>query len=212
MRVKIQALDSWVSAVVSDTLSPEARSKAVAQFARGALETAQAANRKVLGSDAPVEQFVDGRRGGPLESVNPDLGRIVFEFELVNDVLSWIMTTLAERSPRRTGDYIRGHRLFADGREVDASGDVPAASEYSISNVVPYSRKIEIGRTEAGRDFPISVPNRIYERTAKDARARFGNIAKVGFTFRGMVDGGYVAGRQGNKSELRFPTITVRAT
>ena len=51
----------------------------------------------------------------------------------------------------------------------------PLASEYVFLNTVPYARKIEIGKTESGRDFVIQVPNRIYERTANDAQARFGN-------------------------------------
>jgi len=211
MRVKVEPLDSWVSVVVSDALSPEARSKAVAQFARGALGEAQSVNRRALGSDAPYEQFVDGRRGAALDGVNPDRGKIVFEFELVNDVLQWIMAALIERSPHRSGNYIRGHRLFADGREITPVGEAPIAAEYSISNMVPYARKLEIGKTQSGRDFLISVPNRIYERTAKDARARFGNVANIGFTYRGMVAGGYVGGRAGNKSKIRYPTITVKS-
>lgn len=246
MRVKIEPIDSWIAVTVDELLAPEARSKAVADFARSTLAETQAKNREAVGREPPYDQFVDGRADARLETVNPDHGRIVFEFELMNDVLSWIMSTLVERSPRRSGGYIAGHRLFADGTEIASDGGVPPAEEYSFTNTVPYSRRLEIGRTKSGRDFLVSVPNRIYERTAADAKARFGNVAKIGFTFRGIV-GGYAinqqhAGSSGqpwwlgggaaraasgvlestmarkfgktahNKSGMRYPTITVRAS
>jgi hypothetical protein len=54
-------------------------------------------------------------------------------------------------------------------------------------NLVPYARRLEIGKTKDGRDFLISVPNRIYERTYKEAKSRFGNIAKITFTYESAV-------------------------
>lgn len=214
LKVKIEPLEQWVSVTVNEALSPKARSEAVAAFARGRLAEALDANRKAVGGITPYEQFVDGRAGAALESVNPDRGRIVFEFELVSDVLAWIVATLIERSPRGpaggAGTYRDAHQIFADGRAVEIGGQLPIAGEYSVANLVPYARKLEIAKTRSGRDFLISVPNRIYERTAKDARSRFGNVAKIGFTYRGYAGGGVVGGRAGNKSKLRYPTITVR--
>ncbi|MFC3071486.1 hypothetical protein [Shinella pollutisoli] len=230
MRVKVEPLSQWLDVTVSELLSPEARSKAVADFARAALRDAQETNRRSLGSEAPFEQFVDGRAGAALESVDPDRGRIVFEFELINDVLQWVLAALIERSPRRSGDYMRGHRLFADEREIAADGEIPPAAEYSFTNTVPYTRRLEIGKTKSGRDFLVSVPNRIYERTAKDARARFGNVVQIRMTYRAVIGGAQVnaeklpvasrrardrrgrfvaAGRPHNVSTVRFPTITV---
>jgi hypothetical protein len=191
IRAKIEPIDRWVEATISEVLSPEARSRALAEFARQAHREAQSTNARALGAEPPFEQFVDGRVGAALETVRPD-GRIVFEFELINDVLAWIMAALIERSPRRSGAYRAGHRLFADGREVDPAGQVPPADEYSFTNYLPYTRKLEIGKTRGGRDFLVSVPNRIYERTAADAKARFGNAARIGFTFRGIVGGAQV--------------------
>ena len=50
---------------------------------------------------------------------------------------------------------------------------------YTFVNVTDYARKIEVGKTESGRDFVVQVPNRIAERTAKDATKTFGNVAKI---------------------------------
>lgn len=209
VKVKVEPLDQWVSITVDELMSPKARSKAIADFARVRLVEALDANKNATGGDTPYDQFVDGRAGAALETVNPDRGRIVFEFELINEVLMWIMATLIERSPRRSGRYRDSHVFFADGSQA-AIAAPPAAEEYSFANLQPYSRKLEIAKTKSGRDFLVSVPNRIYERTAKDARARFGNVAKIGFTYRGYAGGGVVGGRAGNKAKLRYPTITVR--
>lgn len=214
VRVRYTPVERIIRAKIDARLSPQERSKAVARFARVKLDEAQEVNRRVLGRVPEHEQIVNGRRGASLESAHPDRGTIIFRFDLVSDVIAWIMQALVDRSPvgpaGGAGTYREAHRLFADGREVDLGGEVPPAEEYSFTNYLSYSRRLEIGKTKAGRDFLVSVPNRIYERTAKDARARFGNLAKVGFTYRGVVGGGYVGGRAGNKSKMRFPTITVQ--
>lgn len=232
VKVRIEPIESWVKIVVDGDLSPKARSQAVADFAREAIAETEQANRAVLGRETPATVYVDGRAGAPLETVDPDRGRIVAEFDLVMQVLDWIWNRLRESSPVRSGAYREAHRLFADGAEVAATGDVPEAEEYAFTNTVPYARKIEIGKTQAGRDFVIQVEPRIYDRVAKEARSRFGNLAQIGYTFRGIVGGMQVdpikagastlkRGRNGrfvaqggprehNKPKLRYPTITVR--
>jgi hypothetical protein len=149
----------------------------------------------VLGRIPPHVTTVDGRRGAPLESVRPDGGQIVTEFELVGDVLKWVANELAERSPVRKGDYLRGHKVFADGVEIDVSAVIPDADEYIFTNVVPYARKIEIGKTRSGRAFVIQVAPRIYELVAQAARRRFGNIVRVRYSFRDIR-----AGRQSSRA------------
>lgn len=210
LRTRIEPVETFVGVVVRQDLSPPARSAAVARFARERLSEAQQANRTIFGRVPPHTVAVDGRPNAPPESVKADGGRIVFEFELTVDVLRWIADTLDARSPVVSGAYKRGHTLFADGREIPRGAPIPPADDYSFSNVTPYSRKVEIGKTKSGRAFVIQVPNRIYERTARDARARFGNVARIELTYRGIVGGAVVAGRAGNRSALRYPTIVVR--
>jgi len=222
VKTKIEPLETWVNLTVNAALSPEARSKAIAKYAGERLVGAQEVNRRVLGRLPSHETYVDGRKGGVLESVNPDRGVITFEFDLIFDVLRWIGDTLIERSPVVSGAYRRGHTLFADGVEIPLGDHLPVADEYSFTNMVPYSRKIELGKTKAGRAFVIQVEPRIYERTAKEARSRFGNTVKIEYTFRGIVGGqqinplGLSRNRKGtgsrahNKSDVRFPTVVIR--
>lgn len=214
VKTRVEPIADFIQIAVRDDLSREGQSRAVARFAAEKLAEAQEQNRRALGRVPPHDTFVDGREGAPLDSVNPNGGRIVFEFELVDDVLQWIAARLIERSPVTSGAYQRGHTLFAGGVEVEFGGlfagqPAPQAAEYVFLNAAPYSRKIEIGKTRSGRDFVIQVENRIYERTAKDARARFGNLVRIGFSYRGVVGGSLARGRAGNKSDLRFPAIVV---
>ncbi len=190
-----------------------------ASFAAQAIAEVDASNRNILGRLPPPTITVDGRSGADLARVDLTHGLIVVDWDIVGDVLVWIGETLRERSPFRSGRYRDSHTLFADGVEVDIGGQVPQASEYVFLNPVPYARKIEIGQTRSGRAFVIQVPNRIYERTAADARARFGNVASIKDTYRAPLGGAllkYVpirgaASRVASsvERELRVPAIVV---
>jgi hypothetical protein len=176
VKVRIDSVATEINLIVSDMLSPEAQSRAVANYARDEIRQADDTNKRVLGDIPSRTVTVDGRPGAALDSVRPSGGSIIAEWDIIADALIWIAQTLEDRSPTVSGDYKRGHTLFADGNEIVASQSVPAAEEYVFTNVVPYSRRIEVGKTESGRDFLIQVPNRIYERTARDAKARFKNV------------------------------------
>lgn len=188
VRTRFTPLAKTIQLVVDRRLSPEARSARVAAFAQREIDAADAQNRAALGTVPPKTVTVDGRQGAPLKNVNPDHGIIIAEWSLAGDVLQWIFATLRARSPIVSGAYLKGHSLFADGVECDPTNP-PPAREYIFLNPVPYSRKIEIGKTESGRDFVIQVPNRIYERTAADARSRYGNVVKIRFTYQSAVGG-----------------------
>jgi hypothetical protein len=161
----------------------------VASYAAQAIAEVDQANRRILGRSAPPTVTVDGRAGVGLGQVNLAHGVIVADWALVGDVLAWIGETLRQRSPVLSGRYRDSHTLFADGVEVEIGGAVPQASEYVFLNPLPYARKIEIGTTRSGRAFVIQVPNRIYERTAADAQARFGNVANIKDSYRAPFAG-----------------------
>ena len=136
---------------------------------------------QILGRDVKPTITVDGVPGAPLDSVDPDGGNITAEWELLVDgLLRWIAEQLLARSPVVSGAYRKGHTLYVDGVEVPIGGTIPAdAEEYVFINPVPYARKIEVGKTKAGRAFVLQVPNHIYERVAQDARSLFGNQADI---------------------------------
>ncbi len=189
LTIKIDPIEKFTAIDVRNDISLPEQKAEVAQFVQADIDDAKATNQSILGRVPPFTVTVDGNEGAPLDSVNPDGGTIIVEFELVGDVLQWIAQTLMDRSPVISGDYRKGHTLFADGVEVDPLGIVPQAAQYIFVNTVPYSRKIEVGKTEAGRDFVIQVQNRIYERTAADAKAKYGNLANIKFSYQSVTGG-----------------------
>lgn len=171
-------------ALIEDPRQPTSVGNAVAQFVAQEIARVDVEDAIRFGFALKKIITVNGRRSTALQEVNPRGGEIVAEWQsMVPLVLVWIAKTLDERSPVISGEYQRQHRVMADGVEFDVLGDIPQAREYVFYNAVPYARRIEIGKTEAGRDFVIQVAPRIYERTGKDARARFGNIARISTQF-----------------------------
>lgn len=180
---KIDSIERDVQLIVADMLSPAAQSKAIADYAREEISKGDDANRRILGRLPPRTVTVDGNAGAALETVRPSGGNITAEWELFVELLGWFAQTLDDRSPFVSGEYKNGHTLFADGVEVPRGAQIPLASEFVYINLVAYARKIEVGRTQSGRPFVIQVQNRIYERTFKDGKARFGNQARITFGY-----------------------------
>lgn len=179
LEIKITPVSQSFKVLVDETLSPKARSAKIADFALRQIRAADEINKRALGAVPPKKVTVNGREDEFLRNVPPDMGIIIAEYRLVEDVLAWIMTTLRQRSPAgASGAYREGHRMFADNVEADAFKP-PLASSYMFFNLVPYARRLEVGKTKTGRDFLISVENRIYIRTAEDAKAKFGNVVKI---------------------------------
>ncbi len=202
VRTRIQPLSQSLSILVRDSLSPAARSKVAADFAREKLREAQAQNARVLGREPEFQQFVDGSAGKALDLVNPDRGRIVFEFDIAQDIVPVILAELERVSPELSGDYRKSHLVFADGRQVLAGESVPAAEEYVFLNPVAYARKIELGAMK------MRVPgtDRVYQQAQRAAASRFGNIARIRFTYRSPI-GTAQSGKAGRAS--RVPALSV---
>lgn len=207
---KVDSIEKDVDIIINEMLSPAGQSKAFAAFAREEIKAGDELNRQILGRVPPRTVTVDGSPRAALERVSPS-GTIVAEWELVVDILQWIADTLRERSPVVSGAYREGHTLFIDGVEVPMGGQIPAATEYVFTNLVPYARKIEVGKTESGRDFVIQVPSRIYERTFKDAKARFGKQVRITFGYEALV-GAYKLQQHGVNRRWNPKKKTFRAS
>ena len=201
IRTKVEAIDRDIDLILSQDLSPAARSKTLADFAQQAIGEAEANNRRILGRDPIKTIYVDGREGGALLSVKPD-GEIVAEFDVFSDTLAWIGDQLETHSPKKSGRYSKSHTLFADGREVPLGMAVPLADEYVFLNLLPYSRKIELGQSS-------QAPDGVYQVVAALARRRFSNVARISFSYRTAMSGAIVTGYAGNKSKGRYPAVIV---
>jgi hypothetical protein len=196
LKTRIEPIERDIAVLFPEDFSPAARSQAIASFAREAFTEAAAQNRSVLGRDAPYEQFVDARRGASLESVKPD-GKIVFEWELLEEVFAWVDEQLVKHSPVGTrpdkrpghpGLYKASHIFVVDGQIADPATAVAFQDEAFFANTVPYSRKIEGSLSRA----PLSrqAPDGVYQVVAKLASQRFSNLARIKFGYRSLMVGG----------------------
>lgn len=177
VQVKVDPINRDIDLMISEMLSPHARSRVFADYARSEIDDAKKINQRILGRVPRHTVTVDGTEGAALTSVRPD-GVIVAEFELVADTLIWIEQQLIAHSPRKSGRYARSHVLFADGVEADANKP-PIAQEYAFINIQPYARKIELGSSA-------QAPDGVYQTVATLARRRFGNVAKISFSYRAL--------------------------
>lgn len=208
---KVEPIDRDIALFISEELSPAARSRTLAEFAREQIDEARAVNAGALGHEAPVSVFVDGVRGGALDRVRPD-GVIVAEFDLVRDVVIGIGDLLEKHSPvgrrPKRRRYWQSHRLFVDGNEVtDLRSIPPDAAEYVFLNLKPYARRVERGWSK-------QTPDGVYQVVAALARQRFGNIAKIQFTYRELrgepESDSERRARPGRVTDLRQPAIVIK--
>lgn len=189
--------------ILREDLSPQARKAVLVSAAKAGLAEAQDINQKALGRVPPHETYVDGRKGGAIDAVQPD-GTIVFEFELLDDLFGWIDLQLIKHAPVLTGKFRRSFVLFADGIEVDPNGPMPDAREFAYLSVQPYARKIERGHSS-------QAPNGVFEVVAALAKRRFGNMANIRFTYRtpiASMDGSAKQRRDSDRSN-RTPAIVI---
>jgi len=207
LKTRVEPISREFELFLAQDLGPKARSAMLAAFAAETIEEVKQQNKQVLGAVPPYDVFVDGREGAPLTSVKPD-GVIRAEFQLVNEALAWIFQQLQQHSPVRTGRYASSHELFADGVGTENPNAAPPAEEYVFLNTQKYARKIE---GDKGRP-PSSpqAPDGVYQAVATLARRKFGNVAKITFSYRTAIGGDIIGGKAGDRSRLRNPAIIVR--
>ncbi|KRA42096.1 hypothetical protein [Devosia sp. Root635] len=189
-------------------------------FVQAALETreetqaalvalAKREHRRVMQDDPRPSRFVrtvDGARGAREEQVRPD-GTIIYVYPRLDEVVQAAMDLLFELSPVLSGAYRMGHTLFVDGVEARNLEAWSGQGQILISNVLPYSRKIELGK------MTMRVPGseHVYEQAEFTLQQRFGNQARIFFTYRGLMGGSVLTSKQGgNKSEYRYPALEIR--
>ncbi|MBS7542524.1 hypothetical protein [Ancylobacter oerskovii] len=199
VRTRIEPIDRDTRAIIAADLSPEAQSQALAAFANEQLAEAQQMNTAALGYLPAHTTYVDGAEGRPVADVKPD-GSVVFVFDLVDDALTWIGEQLVKHSPVLRGTYAASHVLLADGVEVTPGEPIPAAEVYVFINSQPYARKIEKGLSQ-------QAPHGVYEAVAVLAAQRFGNVVRIGFTWRSLVGGAVSAWAATTKMEPRRPYL-----
>ncbi|MGN6773496.1 MAG: hypothetical protein ACTHJQ_27160 [Rhizobiaceae bacterium] len=164
-----------------------AAQQTVAETRKLLIRTAKAKNAEVMSRDprpATFTRYVDGKEGVPEEAVEPT-GTIIYRYPRFELVVQYAMEMLFDLSPVLSGDYRNGHTLFLDGTPVSDLKTWRPGDEISISNPLPYSRKIEVGKMK------MRVPgtDRVYQQARRKVMSRYGNMASVTFTYRALIGG-----------------------
>lgn len=151
------------------------------------VSTAKREHARIMSAEPRPSSFVrivDGSVGAPEERVKP-AGVIVYQYQRIAEIVQFAMETLYDLSPVLSGDYRNSHQIMLNGRPVNNLSDWKQGDEVSITNTLPYSRKIEIGKMK----MRVSGTSKVYQQARQKIMARFGNIVSVEFTYRAVIAG-----------------------
>lgn len=149
--------------------------------------TAKREHAAIMSSEPRPSSFVrivDGSVGAPEERVKPD-GVIVYQYQRIAEIVQFAMEILYDLSPVLSGDYRKAHQLMLNGQPVSNLADWRPGMDVSITNTLPYSRKIEVGKMK----MRVSGTSKVYQQARRRIMARFGNIVSVEFTYRAVIGG-----------------------
>jgi hypothetical protein len=213
-----------------------AAQRTLAATQRLLVATAKARHADVMRADprpGGFTRYVDGREGLPEEAARPD-GVITYIYRRLDMVVEAALQTLFDLSPHASGAYRSGHTLFVAGQPVANLRDWRPGQEIAITNLRPYARKIEVGAMK----MRVAGTDRVYAQAERILRRRFGKIADINFTYRGVVSGAQVnpldagpsvlaplargekgrfapgsrrrvSGGAHNRADVRFPTLLI---
>lgn len=173
------------------------------------VDTAKREHARIMNTDPRPTKFtrtVDGRKGASEETVKPD-GIIVYDYPRMNELIMVAMQTLFDLSPVLSGDYRNAHTIYVGGDPVSNLADWDGSSEVVILNHVAYARKIELGKMR------MRVPgtDHVYEQAEYILQQRYGNVARITFTYRGIAGGYITKGKPANQSDNRWPALVINA-
>ncbi|WP_062223086.1 hypothetical protein [Aureimonas sp. D3] len=184
-----------------------ARAATLEATQRALVETAKREHAKIMGADprpGGFRRWVDGREGAAEETVK-DFGVIQYEYSRLDTVAQFALETLFDLSPVDSGAYRQSHTLFTNGQAVTNLKAWKPGDTVYISSFLPYSRVIENGSMR------MKTPgtDQVYAQASWIVHRRFGNIANVGWTWIGVVNGQTGYNDEFDRSDARYPALMI---
>lgn len=210
--VKLDNLEREIT-VIGNGVVGDALKRRHVEVAREKLKEEQGKQTRAFGSPLPYQQAVDGVAGAALDQVKPG-GVIRFDFTVLREVVVDAEQTLFRLSPyapktekRHNWPHYRdSHLLFIDGIEArEIPKRISPSSEIIFINALPYSRRIELGWSKT------QAPDGVYDVAERELRRRWGRIARIDSTYRGISGASLIPGRAGNKSADRYPALVIKS-
>jgi hypothetical protein len=154
---------------------------------------------RVMRSDPRPASFlrtVDGVVGAREDAVRYD-GIIIYDYPRIPSVVAFAMEKLIEKSPVESGAYRDSHTIFLNGEPVSNLKGYRPGDDVAISNLMPYTRKIELGKMK----MRVAGTDHVYQQALQAiTRSRFGGIAKVRLVYRPIFGGGTALERWASKT------------
>ena len=118
---------------------------------------------------------------------------------------------VTDTRPGHPGLYRNSHQIYLNGVAVTNMKGWKIGDELAIANAVPYSRVIELGGYSGQSNWKVRVPgtDHVYFQAEQIVKKRYGNLANIRFTYRGIGGLGLVGGREGNRSDNRYPALVI---
>lgn len=181
-----RAFEQVINLAIAKVKPPEVQ-KLHARIARQGL----AEHLAKLDARPNVRTIVDGRPGASEDSVRP-YGVIRYEFDYLRDAALFALDWLRTKTPEDSGDYRKAWFLLYQGKEVAPEALPASATEVTVTNDLPYSRMLAVGRRADGRPFSLqNLPPGYMDLAHQAVRRRFGNSVTVGISFI-RLQGGYI--------------------
>lgn len=173
------------------TVTVDWRAAAAAQAKALLLRTAREGHARIMREQAARAGVIpewDAYANSPgntsLETVRLP-GPIVYRYRYRREILLIARELLRSNSPVESGEYRNGHFFLVNGLLTDKlPAQIAETDEVGVTNIVPYARRLEVGKTKSGRAFVLRVEPRIYERVAKRMLVpRYGRVADIEFGY-----------------------------
>lgn len=127
-------------------------------------------------------------------------GPIVYRYRYINEVVFETIRALQDASPVDSGEYKDSHFAWVNGDKVrlERNSELNRGDEVFVANTVPYSRRLEVGKTDSGRPFVMKVDPHIYERVMKTVLIpKYGKVAKFRHGYVTLPNAWVIKGRLG---------------
>lgn len=182
-------------------LEPDALRRELAAFARQSLAEVIAS-----GDASPrYRRFVNQREGESEDAVILP-GPIIYEFQYLEEIVTFALEAARELSPVLSGRYKRSWFALINGTQQWIDGTIPIDATVLVTNDQPYHRKIHVLGSKGG----FRVPPGIVERVRQQARRLYRDIATFEVRFIPLA-GGYRLRRPRRKeAEMTYPALEIR--
>lgn len=177
LRVKFPIVDRRVAFSPGGAFSKETIGREFARMAAADIAQIDRENAAFAGRKLPMKTFLDGAEKEPIPAFVDPESAITARWQIAVGAVADADGLLAISGPRKSGDYRKHRAIYADRARVGSAADIPpGAREVMIVSLVPYARKIERGRGGY-------APGAVYQAVAAIMMKRYGNAARIKFTF-----------------------------